>query len=379
MIESPIPQYYRIKQSLLDSIKHGKYPPDHPPITERAICEQFGVSRITAVRALQDLVNEGLLVRHRGRGTFVTDLARWRDAPPLLVPVNATKLIGVIVQRLYGQHVSSTIHGIEHVLRAAGYHLLLSDSQGSPAIEAENIERAINAGVSGLVVLPVADFANNQRFQALIDIHLPFVMIDRYYPGLPCDSVVPDNFAIGYQITKQLITAGHTRIAFIAMEPSATSVQDRYAGYRLALREHHIALIPELSFLQPYTDTPKEQRYQTLATWLKAPYRPTAFVAVNSFVLTKIATDLLHLGVQLSHDIGLASMDNANLDDLLARTAIVAIIPSYELGKTAGTLLLDRIATSDQPARHIILPAEFSQTGSVTLELRTRTETLSDL
>lgn len=375
MADAPIPQYYRIKQSLLDAIERGAYPLGHAPITERAICQQFGVSRITAVRALQDLVNDGLLVRHRGRGTFVTEQARLHDKPTLVATPATAKLIGIIFQRLYGQHITATLHGVEHVLRAAGHHLLLSDSQGSARTEAENIQRAINAGVGGLIVLPVEGSANTKQFQALHDLRLPFVMIDRYYPALPSDSVVPDNFAIGYEITKRLIAAGHTRIAFVAVEANATSVQDRYAGYRLALREHQIPLTPELSFLDSYNDTSDDQRYRTLSTWLTAVYRPTAFLAVNSFVLTKVVTDLLQLGVQLSDDVGLASMDNANLDDLLARTAIVATIPSFEMGKTAGTLLLDRVANPDQSARHVILPAEISATSSITLELRTRVET----
>ena len=68
-----------VKASLRDSIARGEYAADQPFVTQRQIVERFGVSTTTAVRALNDLVADGLVVRRRGRGTFVADAAR-RDA-----------------------------------------------------------------------------------------------------------------------------------------------------------------------------------------------------------------------------------------------------------------------------------------------------------
>src|SRR5690349_8968264 len=65
-----------VKASLRDSIARGEYVADQPFVTQRQIVERFGVSTTTAVRALNDLVAEGLVVRRRGRGTFVADAAR---------------------------------------------------------------------------------------------------------------------------------------------------------------------------------------------------------------------------------------------------------------------------------------------------------------
>src|ERR687890_2338154 len=62
-----------VKQELLDAISRGEFSPDEPFITQREIVERFGVSTTTAVRALNDLVADGLVVRRRGRGTFVAE------------------------------------------------------------------------------------------------------------------------------------------------------------------------------------------------------------------------------------------------------------------------------------------------------------------
>jgi DNA-binding GntR family transcriptional regulator len=56
-----------VKQELLDSIVRGEFSPDEPFVTQREIVERFGVSTTTAVRALNELVADGVVVRRRGR------------------------------------------------------------------------------------------------------------------------------------------------------------------------------------------------------------------------------------------------------------------------------------------------------------------------
>lgn len=68
---SPVPLHHQLKQYLLEQIHRGAWRPNDLIPSEQELQEQFDLSRITVRRALGDLVNEGLLVRERGRGTFV--------------------------------------------------------------------------------------------------------------------------------------------------------------------------------------------------------------------------------------------------------------------------------------------------------------------
>lgn len=61
----------QLREILNCQVSEGKLKPGDFFTTEKAICRRFGVSTITAKRALDDLEAEGLLIRHRGRGTFV--------------------------------------------------------------------------------------------------------------------------------------------------------------------------------------------------------------------------------------------------------------------------------------------------------------------
>ena len=67
----PIPLYHQIYVLLREQILSGVYADQAMVPTEQALSDRFGVSRITAKRALDELAAEGLVVRRRGRGTTV--------------------------------------------------------------------------------------------------------------------------------------------------------------------------------------------------------------------------------------------------------------------------------------------------------------------
>lgn len=67
----PTPLYHQIYVLLREQILSGVYADRALVPTEQALSERFGVSRITAKRALDELAAEGLVVRQRGRGTTV--------------------------------------------------------------------------------------------------------------------------------------------------------------------------------------------------------------------------------------------------------------------------------------------------------------------
>ncbi|WP_185750782.1 GntR family transcriptional regulator [Clostridium sp. KNHs214] len=69
--DSPLPLYYQIKQLLLDMIEDGELIPGELIPPEREICQLQEVSRMTVNKAIMSLVNEGVLYREQGKGTFV--------------------------------------------------------------------------------------------------------------------------------------------------------------------------------------------------------------------------------------------------------------------------------------------------------------------
>ena len=76
----PIPLYFQLKTLLLEQILEGRYDGDGGKLpTEHELCEQFAISRTPVTRALSELAEEGVILRHRRRGTFVNP--HWMRRP----------------------------------------------------------------------------------------------------------------------------------------------------------------------------------------------------------------------------------------------------------------------------------------------------------
>src|SRR6476469_7450350 len=87
----PIPIYFQLKTLLLEDILGGRYDGDGRVPTEHELCERYAISRTPVTRALSELAEEGVVLRHRRRGTFVNPhwLRRRPDQPEVRVVVPA--------------------------------------------------------------------------------------------------------------------------------------------------------------------------------------------------------------------------------------------------------------------------------------------------
>ena len=371
------PLYAMVKRELLAAIASGEYSPGVPFVTQREICERFGVSHATAVRALNDLAAEGVVVRRRGQGTFVAERAGLAEPSGQPEPLGrpepsrqpqtsrrpepsrqpessdragrAERRVACVLQTS-GPHVSAVLAGAEAVCAEAGYRLYLRYCEGDPQREAAALRDALDDRVSGILVYPAEGRGDLDAYEEVRRSGTPLVMIDRYRPELACDAVVADNVAAGRELTIALIAAGHTVMATLWDETEATSVRDRLAGHVQALREHGLPVRPELTVLRRYRELPEALRRERLAELLRGERPPSVLVCANGFVLATAAEDLLALGLQVNGDRGgdldLAGMDDAGPFDILPLTAAAVSLPSWELGSTAMRLLHRRVTAA---------------------------------
>ncbi len=70
---SPVPYYAQVMQSLTQAIEAGLWAPGDQIPSEHELCELFGVSRTVVRQALKEMDHQGLLLREKGRGTFVKE------------------------------------------------------------------------------------------------------------------------------------------------------------------------------------------------------------------------------------------------------------------------------------------------------------------
>jgi multiple sugar transport system substrate-binding protein len=85
----PIPIYFQLKTLLLEEILGGHYGTDERLPTEHELCDRYRISRTPVTRALTELADEGVILRHRRRGTFVNPhwLRRRPEQPEVRIVV----------------------------------------------------------------------------------------------------------------------------------------------------------------------------------------------------------------------------------------------------------------------------------------------------
>ena len=109
----PLAPYARITQHLKDELSRGRWPPGAAMPSDAELVAQFGVSRMTVTRALNELRAEGLIERVQGVGTFAAHLARGL-APAYLLSGDEPLLVGEAADAIRAIQITSrfpAVHG----------------------------------------------------------------------------------------------------------------------------------------------------------------------------------------------------------------------------------------------------------------------------
>ncbi len=159
--QSPIPYYVQVKDVLRERIKNGPWQVNDQLPSEAELCELFDVSRTVIRQALQELIHDGLIVRRKGKGSFV--------AP--------RKISESLVQKLTGFHHDMVAQGYTPVTRVLSQGIV-------PA--SEDVATCLAISVNDPVIEIV-----RQRFVE----NTPIVIVTTYIPYALCPRLVNDDLS----------------------------------------------------------------------------------------------------------------------------------------------------------------------------------------
>lgn len=230
--------YQKIVAALLADMEAGRVRSGERLPSEHELARRFGVSRITAKRALDELAAAGRAERVRGRGTFaLTGGARKGFAPEGTErPAPSDPLIGLVLPDFSEAYGVKLLYALEERCAAAGAHLVVKRTLGDAAREAAAIAALLRLGARGLALFPV----HGEHYQpVLLELVLqgfPVVLVDRYLREIPAPAVVTDNREAAAALTALVIAAGCREVAFVSPPAEHTSaLEDRLFGLETAL------------------------------------------------------------------------------------------------------------------------------------------------
>jgi DNA-binding LacI/PurR family transcriptional regulator len=258
--------------------------------------------------------------------------------------------VGLVVPDIQNPFFTSVMSGLEDVLRAGNYSLFLANAAEDVERERLHLQRLLADGAAGVLFVPVAP--PEVHYHYLRAAGIPVVTLSRDHPQLNADSVTVDNTAGVQGAVRHLIGLGHRRIAFINGPVFRSTSRERLAGYEQALREAAIPIEPELIRI---SDFRQAGGFESMRALLAMGDRPTAVMSGNN-MMTLGALEAIHSGgVRVPDEIALVGFDDMPWATSLKPSLTAVAQPTFEIGRTAAQLLLDRLQDPELPVRHIVL------------------------
>ncbi len=339
---NPLPLYIQVREDLRGQIESGLLPPGHRLLLEQDLAGQYGVSCVTVKHALRNLANEGLVVRIKRKGTFVSPGRGSLSGAKL-----RTKMLAIIIPDIEDLFISAIYRGFAGVAHREGYGVSILSSDREIDKECENIRSLGQRGEEGAVVFPNWGRANAEQIFELKRRRFPFVMVSRYFRDIPTHYVIADNRAGACKAVEHLIRLGHRRIGCIGWV-ECTAVEDRLAGYRLALGRHGIPYDEKLVRGILDEDRDKHVRvepagggYREMKRLLRLKQRPTAVFAVSDRLAVGAMRAVAEEGLRIPDDVAMVGFDDVQYAADLDLTTVAQ--PALETGKKAAEILMNQI------------------------------------
>ena len=265
----------------------------------------------------------------------------------------ATLSVGYVVGDISNPLIATITSGAESVLRAAGYSMLLMNSENEAGLDTDHIRFFLARRVDGMI-LSLASERHQATLDILDQVDVPVIMVDRDVPSAVGASIVRNDHRAGMRSAiDHLLDLGHRRIALITGGLELWPVRERIEGMREAVAARGIpdettSIVGSLS-----ADHGRRGTEQVLSM---TP-RPTAIVAGGNQVLAGCIRALQASGIRVPEDLSLVTCDDVDLAALHVPPVASVSRDTLLLGRTAAELLLERLGGGEP--RTVLLPTTF--------------------
>lgn len=352
------PLYEKIKDSIKQEIYDHILSPGKRIPSERALAEIHGVSRITAKRAIADLIMEGFLEHvPNQRGTFVK---QQKDKNVSL------HFIAVAIDDVRNSFGAQILRGIEDFLWNEHIHTLICNADRDfPKVE-EYFRSLLDKNITGVIFAPVIDEGYREKNRKLVEIlekaRIPYTLIDRYIPGKLANYVGANHEESSRTITRYLFDRGHKRI-ILARGLECTSMDERVQGYLNAHEEagypvdKRLIISANENLLDYGIQNAEPDRIRDA---IKAAGKFTCFYALNDGLFRTGVKALESLGYKPGENVQLASHNEIDFPRYPFLNAIPHFVePTYEMGWEAARVLVEHIMDPGHAVVQKILKSKF--------------------
>lgn len=320
----PVPLYYKLKEDIRSKISSDEYPVGSVIPGEFQLMEAYGVSRTTVVKAISELVNEGLLQRKHGKGTFVCRPEK---------RFSAKQIIGIAMVthgHLYGPLAARIVSN----LKEHEYYCLTVEV----AEDDRNYAR-LRSLVEKNPAFLVVDGNDFLPFEALENYRGRTIFVFRN-EGEEInlgDNILSDYYRGGELVADYLVSMGHERLVYIShtVRKKQKTLQAMIKGVSDTLARNGLPS-ENLKFC-PY---PKDKR--KISDLLKKEQKPLAVFCSEDFLAKAVYSICRELGLSIPRDVSVVGYYNTPWSEIFYPRLTSVSIREDELADIVSDLIIKR-------------------------------------
>jgi LacI family transcriptional regulator len=246
-----------------------------------------------------------------------------------------TNMVALVVPDLGNPLFQQILRGITNASGAAGYRVLVAETDEDPSAEAAIALEARRRCDALIMVSP--RLPEDQLLELLPQVE-PVILVNRQGPG-DVPSIVVDYGRAVRVVVDHLVGLGHRRLAYLAGPPASASNLARLRALEIAEQE-----TPGFDLVLLDCGWSIEDGYAAVERVLESDV--TAVVAFNDLVAFGLLARLNEVGVAVPADLSVTGMDDIGLARFAVPSLTTVRVPQAELGELAWRRLSTAIAGS---------------------------------
>lgn len=316
-------------------------------ITLKELAKKAGVHESTVSRALagSNLVND------ETKKGILKIAQRYNYRPNALaqgLSRKKTNMIGLIVPDFMSSFYPQIIQGVEDCCVSKQYRLIFGKSDFDYEKERYYLNSFCEWRVDGIILCTFQIKKNLSYLEEIKRSKTPIVFVETYHDYTLEDYhiVQVDNHYGGYLATDYLIKSGHKDIAFLT---DHVTTEERYLGYRSALKENRIKFNPKL--VRKTKIRHEAGGYKACKELLSRNIKFSALFAVNDLMAIGAMRALGESGHKIPKDISVVGYDDITVSSYMDVSLTTICQAKEDLGRIGAEVLLSSIEnpTSSYP------------------------------
>lgn len=267
-----------------------------------------------------------------------------------------SKILVFMVEDISNNFFSKLARIFEDIAYEKGYKVIFCSNENDDEKSNELINLFNFRQVDGFVIVPSPGIRGT--IENLINDNIPVVLLDRFFEGLDCNSVVIDNEQASFDATLHLIHNQFKNIGFITTASDQSQMQGRLSGYLKAVNENNLnPILLQIPFNEIYKGKGKEyvKRFLDQHSNLDAVYFATNYLAQSGLEVFK------ENNPALISDLGIIAFDDNDMFKIYSPAITSVAQPLQEISTKLMEILLpllEKKEVAEVITRQIVVKTE---------------------